>query len=329
MNRRNLMKAMLTVPVVGALGGCREKEGGGSAASPATLRIVLHGPFALVLYGGTPARIKAFVPFDEEKERQHVFHYPTPTPKDLVGKESDHSSFHFELSTDGLEVNQRLPYVDHGFDDFRIHTGEWEPTLQDYFVAIDLPAPEVITFPTGGNAFENVRFLSGKTAAMPLNQVLEYRVRDLDKVRMNSKELGTRRPLSYSDVRQRYQEADQKKAAASQPASPHGSVRDEYTRSSDKEIRTFFFGVGLMAEPTTTEHAVRFYNNRLLASFAKSPDANTRRLAEVGVSLCQTTRSNSSEIVPVALTYPLPPSGLRLVTSADDCQLGGLIAHKA
>jgi hypothetical protein len=331
MNRRNLMKAMLTLPLVGALGGCREKRSGDSAASQGTLRIVLHGPFALVLYGA-PARIKAFVPFDDEKQRRHVFRYPTP--KDSVAKESDHTSFHFELPPEGLEVNQRLPYVDHGFDDFKIHTGEWEPTPRDYFVAIDLPAPEFITFPTGENAFVNVRFLSGKTAAMPLNQVLEYRVRDLGKVRMHSRELGSLPPLSYADVRQKYQEADQKQTAEhNQPAYPHGSVRREYTRGLDKEIHTFFFGVGLqdeqMAEPAATDHAVSFFNNRLLGSFPKSPDAGARRLAAVGVSLCQTSRGNSSEIAPAALTYPMFQPPLRLVTSADECRLGGLIALKS
>ena len=255
-----------------------------------------------------------------------MFRYPTP--KDEVGKESDHTSFHFELSPEGLEVNKRMPYVDHGFDDFRIHTGEWEPAPRDYFVAIDLPAPEVITYPTGENAVENVRFAGGKTAAMPLNQILEYRVRDLGKVRMHSKELGSSAPLSYADVRQKYQEADQKK----QPAASPGSVKREYTGGSDNKIHTFFFGVGLpdeqMAEPATVDHAVRFFNNRLLGSFPKSPDANARRLAAVGVSPCQTTRSNSSDIVPAALTYPMFQPPLRLVTSADDCRLGGLIALK-
>jgi hypothetical protein len=330
MNRRNLMKAMFTLPVVGALGGCREKSEGGSPspAAEGTLRIVLHGPFALVLYASNPARIKAFVPFDEEKQRQHVFRYPTP--QNVVGKESDHSSYRFELSPDGLEVNHRLPYVDHGFDDFKIQTGEWEPAPKDYFVTIDLPAPEFITFPAGEKAFENVRFTSGKTAAMPLNQVLEYRVRELGKVRMNSKELGSLPALTYSDVRQKYKEADQKKAAErDQPASPHGSVRGEYM-GSDTELGTFFFGVGLPRDSAAeSDHAVRFFNTRLLGSFPKSPDAQARRLAAVGVSLCQTTRSNSSEIVPAALTYPLPQPSLRLVTSADDCQLGGLIASKS
>jgi hypothetical protein len=323
MNRRNLMKAMLTLPVAGALGGCREKPEGGSSspASQGTLRIVLHGPFALVLNRTKPSRIKAFVPFDAEKERQHLFSYPTP--KDVVGKESDHSSFHFELSTDGLEVNQRLPYVDHGFDDFKIHTGEFEPMPKAYFVTIDLPAPEVITFPTGEYAFVNVRFVTGKTAAMPLNQVLEYRVRDLGKVRIESKELGSLPALSYSDVRQKYQQADQKKMT-----SPHGSVRHEYMGGTDTDIRTYFFGVGLPSETPETvqaEHAIRFFNNRLLASFPNSPDAATRRLAAVGVSLCQTTRSDSSGVVPAALTYPMPEPRLRMVTATDDCRLGGLI----
>src|SRR6476661_5058984 len=68
MKRRHLLQAMLTVPVASAIGGCRHEHRDHPRPLPArggTLRVMLQGPFALVLDTTNKNKITAYVPFTD------------------------------------------------------------------------------------------------------------------------------------------------------------------------------------------------------------------------------------------------------------------------
>jgi len=71
--------------------------------------------------------------------------------------------------------SERLPYIDHGFDDFKIDVGKWEPHRE-----------KILRFFSGTayaerHYFHSLRprgvlFAGGSTGMMPVNHILEYQV---------------------------------------------------------------------------------------------------------------------------------------------------------
>ena len=194
MNRRDLLKALGSLPVVGALQGCtrgdtRNKPSSSKETKIHTLQILLEGAFAVVLQKQSQ-RLTAFVPLPDpgRKDLEHYFCFNDPEdPKKLSEKTKE---FRFELPSEGLHTYYRQddqrknidPYVNPGFDDFSAETDKW--FLPPSLVILDLPFPRSLNF--SGRPLD-VKF--GKKALkpvgkMPTNYILEYRVDDQQKVKL-------------------------------------------------------------------------------------------------------------------------------------------------
>src|SRR5690349_1921953 len=111
MNRRHILKAMLSVPIAGALGGCRHTDHPSSRGG--TLRVILQGPFAVVIDRKKNYRITAFVPYTEGKDpiNDHEFRYAAPIEPDNTnvhperGAERKPNQYQFVLEESNLETN--------------------------------------------------------------------------------------------------------------------------------------------------------------------------------------------------------------------------------
>src|SRR5437016_4437559 len=270
MNRRDVVKALLTLPATAVLGGCKERSENNPSPTPpeppasgSILRVVLHGPFAVVLQTAQN-RVRAFIPFDTRREHEFWF----PTPKSYVG--ASKQSYQFALSEAGLETNRRTPYVDHGFDDFNFRLGKWEPDQKLYFVSIDLPAPDVITYIPPSEAV----IFGGQPASMPIDHILEYRVNDSRKIRISSPQLGEKPAVPLTELHDQYRKhwSDKKKDMRASD-SQRGHTDEEFKRWSAYDVSTYFFGVGLPEgkyqeqDPYLKTHAIEFFNTQLRGSF--------------------------------------------------------------
>src|SRR5579872_1174164 len=179
--------------------GCRKKSGDDDANHHQTnqsqpfppgpsrvslLKVVLRGPFVVIVRRDHDNRLLAYIPFDD----MHEFYFPSPDTAQTA------ESFHFDLSESGLETPSRpAPYVDHGFDDFNPDLKNFKPDPKNYYVMMDLPAPDIVSFmpPPEGVLFNTNPRTFGR---IPTTHVIEYRVRDASKIIMHSKELGELRP---------------------------------------------------------------------------------------------------------------------------------------
>src|SRR5205809_1628716 len=142
MNRRELLTGLLALPAAGALTACTRKHDDEISKKITTLRIILQGPFAVVLEKNGGRRIKAFVPYDEGEK--HEFYLQSPLEQMARPSTACRVGYQFELPDDGLEASRHVPYVDRGFDDVNLTVNGWTPSLKDYFVYLDLPVPQVI-----------------------------------------------------------------------------------------------------------------------------------------------------------------------------------------
>jgi len=311
MNRRDLLKALGTLPVVGTLEGCMH---GHSIPTPSndtrvhSLQILLEGPFAVVLQKQSH-RLTAFVPRLDpaRKDLDHNFYFNDP--ETYRKRDEKSSGYRFELSGEGLhrysDPNQD-PYINPGFNDFVAETQKW--TIPPSLVVLDLPIPRSINF--GGRPL-NVRF--GKKALkpagmMPTNFIFEYRVDEEEKVRMKCNQ-----PEMHCDP---------------SPHCPPG-------------IRRFFFGVGpTIHDPKIREqHAITFFNFMLEKAFPELREKyelvyiEPSDYAEPGGSEGGSTRPTSfrpaleasPRVVPAVMNSTSPAARLLPVASLVDCQLGGFL----
>jgi hypothetical protein len=229
------------------------------------------------------------------------------------------------LGESGLEENRRPPYTDHGFDDFTFDVGDWEPRPKQYFVSVDLPAPDLITYQPGPRAVENVVFEDGRRGTMPVDHILEYRVRDISKVQMHSPQLGKVLPLSCSDLHKLIQEsrAPVRGDDVMVPPNQPGKAKPQLTRCSESNVFDFFFGIGLPGKDDL-EHALQFYNGPLLRQFPKA-DQKKMRLRAIGVNPCPTIGGAFSMPAVVPAVQRIAEPLLLPVASIEDCRSGGLI----
>jgi hypothetical protein len=341
MNRRDILKGIFALPVVGTLGGCwrdHEHHPSHPPARGGTLKIILQGPFAVVVHreraGEKNEKLIAFVPFDPE--RRHEFRFRTPMNLvDSENHQTQRKTHKFNLLTDGLEENGRLAYIDHGFDDVTIHTGEWRPRPENYFVFIELPMPSVISFIPPA---EGVLFEGNETGMMPVNHILEYKVRAMGDICLHG-ERERYSPLTCSDLYAEYERVwSQRLDKAEDLPSPRANIKDELTRCSDSDVSTLFFGVGLDRGDKPEgefgriagDHAVRFFNDALLPSFPNSPDIRRKRLVAIGNygQPCRSTKAatGSSMMMPAVFRGADPQPRLQMVTSVENCRAGGVVA---
>ncbi|HET9838960.1 MAG TPA: hypothetical protein VFR84_12050 [Candidatus Angelobacter sp.] len=237
MNRRDILKAIATLPFASTLAYSRESQKAPSQSKDDrahTLQILLEGPFALVLQKGKTDRLTAFVPRAEERDLAHDFYFNDPTtPKAPLLKES--TGYVFQLSEAGLR-KECDPYINPGLADFTAETEKWH--LAERVVTLELPFPNSINF-TGKPL--HVRFATGERAGrMATNFVLEYYL-EHPEVTLNCPQLEGR--------------------CSPSPNCPPGIIR-------------YFFGVAPRYKGDSQEHAREFFNSVLLHKFF--PDLERR-----------------------------------------------------
>ncbi|HEX3155272.1 MAG TPA: hypothetical protein VHV32_11635 [Candidatus Angelobacter sp.] len=318
MNRRDLLKALGFLPMVGVLQGCTRRDSDDTrppSKEPKihTLQILLEGAFAVVLQKQSQ-RLTAFVPLPDpgRKDLEHYFCFNDPeAPKKLSEKTKE---FRFELPGEGLHTyygqdgqqKDIEPYLNPGFDDFNAEVDKW--FLPPSLVILDLPFPRSLNF--SGRPL-NVKF--GKKALkpfgkMPTNYILEYRVDDEQKVQLKCNQ--------------------DKMQCSPSPHCPPGVLR-------------YFFGVGpINHDPKKREeHAVDFFNLVILKkAFPQLQDKY--EIASIEASDFEEPGVNSG-LRPVAFnaneetspaTRPAvlsPGNAARLlpVASLVDCQIGGILVR--
>ncbi|MBZ5489590.1 MAG: hypothetical protein LAO76_01500 [Acidobacteriia bacterium] len=351
MNRRRLIKAMLSVPVAGAL-GCRHEHSNHPffpSSRGGTLKVILQGPFAVVIDTKNHYRIKAFVPYSDSNE--HEFRYPNRSdhgnknifPESVNGTRNQ---YQFTLDENNLEVSERMPHIDAGFADFTLQVSGWQPRPNDYFVSLDLPAPDLISFRIPAEP----ALLAGDTLTlMPTSHVLQYRVRDFDdlkKVKVHSSQLGERHPFSCADMftwtQEQIKGSDQGQGSVSREADGKPADREQKERimehikaefqCSNDPISELFFGVGLPypqrdGDPHVPAHGLDFFNNKLLGAFSgNARDLEKHRLLQVDVKACGTGAGGNSMFISAVQRYSMPQPRLVPVTSLTDCRAGAINA---
>jgi hypothetical protein len=316
MNRRELLKALGSLPVVGILQGCTRGDSDDTRSHSKetkihTLQILLEGAFAVVLQKQSQ-RLTAFVPLPDpsRKDLEHYFCFNDPEdPKKLSEKTKE---FRFELSAEGLHTyygqgDQRkniAPYVNPGFDDFSAETDKW--FLPPSLVILDLPFPRSINF--SGRPLD-VRF--GKKALkpfgkMPTNYILEYRVDEQQKVKLK---------CNQGEMQ-----------CSPSPHCPPGVLR-------------YFFGAGpINHDPKKREeHAIDFFNLVILKkAFPQLQEKyeiasiEPSDYEEPGVSgglrpaAFKSSEGTSPAMLPAVLSAD-KAARLLPVASLVDCQIGGIL----
>ena len=305
MNRREILKGLMALPIAGVL-GCDHPTSTPPPEPPKntnvkihTLQVLFEGAFAIVLEKNNPNKITAFVPrplpnAENSRELGHEFFFNDPAQARRA-LEKDRAGYHFQLADDGLRNNPE-PYVNPGFADMTAETDNWR--LPDRLVTVELPFPDSMNF--SGRPL-HVTFESGRTGVMPTNHILEYYVEDSDKVKMVCSQMDGK--------------------CASSPNCPPGVLR-------------FFFGVAPQNKEGGPKHAVDFFNFILRSSF---PDLEKRfRLKSIEPSLqlrmeqeekrgALSTRSEPKLIPAVANSQT--QAHLRNASAILDCQLIGIVVR--
>ena len=324
MKRRELLRGLFALSAAGVLNGCREKpDHDESHRETKTLKVVIQGPFAVVLKKREERySISAFIPPDP----LHQFRFQTP-----MRVENTAPKYHFTLGTEGLEVNERRrPYLDHGLDDMNFDLGEYP--APNYFVSIDLPVPDLMTFIPPS---EPVVFVDGRLAFAPLNHILEYKIRNVSEVLLHSGQLKDTAPLAFSEIFKGYQdhfdkEQEYKDKPGHGPQAPR--TKSELGQPSEADVYTYFFGVGVppgtLSVDAAVQHGLEFFNKRLVPLFPNSKDLKPlSEIRDYGYACTPMPKTTPSSLKPTVLRQSMQKPRLLLVTGAEECRAPGLTGN--
>ena len=296
MRRREILKALATVPVASALGNCLQYRPSPTPTPSKektihTVQILLEGAFAVVLQKNKPNRLIAFVPRSEQEGHglDHNFYFNDPTSPQEAARAArkEPAGLLFQLSEAGLR-NYPETYVNPGFADFEAYTQKWR--LPDRVVTLELPFPNSINF--SGRPLR-VEFASGRPGHMPTNYILEYYVEEAEKVKLTCSQLGEK--------------------CAPSPNCPPG-------------VHRYFFGVS-PTEKENAKHAVDFFNFTIRRCF---PELEEHLLAHIEPSEKNKGRTSSAlrpRLMPSVLTNDSPTAYLLGVSAVLDCQSIGPVVH--
>ena len=295
MRRREILKALATLPIASAVGNCLQYRPS-PTPTPAkeksvhTVQILLEGAFAVVLQKNNPNRLFAFVPRAEEESHglDHDFFFNDPMSRLQPATGKDPAGYHFQLSEAGLRSYPET-YVNPGFADFEAYTQKWR--LPNRVVTLQLPFPNSINF--SGRPL-HVEFASGRPGFMPTNYILEYYVEEAEKVKLTCPQLGEK--------------------CAPSPNCPPGVLR-------------YFFGVSPTKKESPEKHAVEFFNFMLRRCF---PELEEHLLSYIEPSEKSRGRTSSAarpRLMPGVLTTGSPSPHLLGVSAVLDCQLIGPVVH--
>lgn len=192
MNRRNILKGMVTLPFIAKTAAYAKLCDGGKCPSTGnpSLQVIFDGPFSLVLHTVSnsaddviPNGVMAFTPV--EPMGKHLLNL-NGVPLD---EKKDH---HFTLNIGGYTAPKQ-PCISSDFNDFCNDHTRFNPIPQntargEIFVTVILPCPNRIITATGSQPIPVKVGTSSKN--MPQNHILEYDVADLSKVTMTYRESG-------------------------------------------------------------------------------------------------------------------------------------------
>lgn len=322
MNRRKLLGGMLSLPVMSVLSSCKRGEENKPSSKGATLHVILHGPFGVVLKQDDKFRITAYVPTDPKHEHELNFLKLYPP----IGKEGEKSErYHFELSDEGLEIGRGSPRIDQGFYDFNFpNIGDWK-LPSDVFVAVDVPRPDYITFTPPAEPI----FFGGKLTLQPLDHILEYRMSNPEKVRIKNGD-KYERPVPCSELLDQCKSVrgDAGSSGLGTERSQLGMFEKMLSSCSASDL-CVFIGVGLNSGHSLleeTDHGIDFFNNVLLPTLV--PPKLRKPLQKVGT--CEPARDTRTYgmLMPATFQYQFPRPRLLEVTSTVDCQAGGAMGTR-
>lgn len=324
MDRRDLLRGLLAVPIANALSGPQHQPGAarrhGPHAGRGTLKVVIDGSFAIVLQTNSRSRVRAFTPRDPDNKHKFYFFDQREQLRSAHPLESRSTErpYHFELLPRGLKV-QSKPEIDIGLADFTASTDRW--CQEDYLVTIDLPCPRKITFmpPQRSVIFKNGR----REGCISYNHILEYEITDRARVTMAWQDVKEFHPVPCADLVKRYQNACQELSENERAATPPCSEQKMYSSFFGNSDVAFFFGIGLPGGDPDYEHPIRFFNESILASF---PHLKSKlEIASLGqVTSCkQQAHSLRAALVPATLTQRMPRPQLIEVSSVVDCKVSG------
>lgn len=336
MNRRKVLQGLATIPFMAAFAGCHRnsdrddtvkpdpgKSGDSYGASKIrTLQVILQGPFAVVVQKDRNYRIQAYVPYDDGGK--HEFRFPGP-----LAVQNKHKFYQFRLEEDSLELSGRPPYIDRGFDGFNVQLPEWH-SPSDSFVSLDLPAPDVIGYmpPALPVLFEpSAAFPQGQFTTLPLNHILEYRVKEGCKVHLRSRQLGDCIPLTCDDLYQQQTQLRKKLQIPETHDSQRPSTAPELIRCSQSDVCTFFLGVGLaprMHEDIVRvdrDHALEFFNKKLLPSLYGPNIPAGKKIDRLNVTQCSPSIETaiSPVLTPAVRRLRFPQPGPLNVVATENC----------
>jgi hypothetical protein len=317
MNRRDVLKSLVAVPTLGALSHAltqKKPESPSHGRAPVgVLRVILNGPFALVIQKNTPDRLTLFVPPDPD--RLHAFYFNN-MKKPFDDGQDPKRQYHFTLGTGGLDVyEKKRAYIDQCFKDFTFHTDLWQ--RESYFVTVDVPVPDVVGFIPPP---QPVTFKNGKKALMPLNHLLEYRMTDPDDIRITAPRMKDASPRPLRELEEEYSEHCKADRTSHEACT---ELRHEFSGWSEPKVSTYYFSIGIPPgkdDAALQRHALTFFNDVLLRSF---PHLADKQLAYIGNS-GTIGKPGQSASLQSAVWYPdagLPL--LRPVTSVMECKIGG------
>jgi hypothetical protein len=305
MRRREILKALATVPIASALGNCLQYRPSPTPTPSKekdvhTVQILLEGAFAVVLQKNKPNRLIAFVPRSEEEGHglDHDFYFNDPTlPLEAArAARKEPAGLHFQLAEAGLR-NYPETYVNPGFADFEAYTQKWR--LPDRLVTIELPFPNSINF--SGRPL-HVEFASGRPGFMPTNYILEYYVEEAERVKLTCSQLGEK--------------------CAPSPNCPPNVLR-------------YFFGASPAKGPSAKkydkddeqEHAVRFFNFTIRQCFPELEEHLLKYIEPSEKSRRRISSAISPRLMPGVLTPDAPSARLLEISAALDCQSIGPLVH--
>jgi hypothetical protein len=334
MKRREFIGGLTTLPLAGSLTAFASTpdRDDDDKRRGSTLSVFLHGPFAVILNTDKKNRLTAYVPFagKELSGPADAHEFVFQKLQKPLANENARQSFQFSPADD-FPGSPDLPYIDHGFDDFTVHAPAWKRNPAGYFVLLDLPVPDLITYIPPA---EGVQFVNGTTGIMPIQHILEYKVRDWRSVRLRCNQKVPENELKPIPCAELYKEfrdemgQEGNKAALPPRHTQRNEIENYLARCARLNTGAFFFGVGLHRSGSEAEferiakdHALRFFNKVLLPSLGDTPDVKSKALADIGEygPMC---------IPPRGGTQPTVYGGnarLRTVSSTYDCRLGGII----
>jgi len=268
MERRTLFRGLLALPLVSALE--RYTFGASTQETPAKLRVVLGGAFALVLQTDRGWGVRAFTPRDGK--RVHNLSVVAHNVERVDPQEK--KARNFTLLSSGLkDTTGRQPEIDRGLCDLTVRHSRW--CQEDYWVTIDLPAPKGIR--SIGPMTPVVFGDPAKEGCMPPNYVLEYDVINRGLVGIEEQGKEPLRPAACDKLKQRYEQGcrnlEKQTSDRAKERGDEGSVhglckgKDAYDSFCRPDDLTFFFGVGLGNLADDPNHPKQFFNERILDSF--------------------------------------------------------------